>query len=154
MTAVRPQVPVSVPLDAASALAPGAPGTGTGVSDIGIGVSSNGAALDQKTDARISSAPTDDEHKASVGSNGQAPETGAAGAAAAPAANVPLPTNRTQKDLDEYKKRMDANLKLQKKMADALAKKCAKSPKAAGCTVTGAPPTTAKPTNAPAAAQQ
>src|SRR6185437_10076102 len=68
MTAMRPGNPVSIPMEAASALNPTSPGTGaTGVSDVGIGVAGNTSALDQKSDARINS---QDEHKASVTSNG------------------------------------------------------------------------------------
>jgi outer membrane protein assembly factor BamD len=137
MTAVRPPVPVSVPLEAASAVT-AAPGTGGGASDVGIGVVGNPASLDQKTDARIGGAPTpaptDGEHKASVGSSGISTDP-----AAAPAVQAPLPTNRTKKELDEYRKRVEASNKLQKKAYDAAVKRCAKSPKAAGC---AAPPTT------------
>ena len=158
MTAVRPVTPVSVPLEAAASPAPGAGGSGTGVSDVGIGVAGNPSALDQKTDARIGAAQTttDGEHKASVGSNGVSTDPNAT-----PAPQAPLPTNRTKKELDDYRKQMDTAAAAQKKAADAFAKKCAKTPKATGCVVspaaapTAAPPASATPTTTwPAAAQQ
>ena len=56
MAAIAPIVPVSVPLDAAGTMAPGAAtGAAAGVSDGGINVSGNSTALDQKNDARFSS---------------------------------------------------------------------------------------------------
>jgi outer membrane protein assembly factor BamD len=135
MTEARPPVPVSVPMEAASTVAPGTGANGGGASDIGIGVATNSSALDQKTDARIAP-PADGEHKASVGSSGISTD-----ATAAPAQPIqgPLPTNRTKKELDEYKKRVDAATALQKKAAEAMAKKCAKTPTATGCATTPAP---------------
>ena len=136
MTEARPPVPVSVPMEAATTLAPGTGAGGGGVSDVGIGVAANSSALDQKTDARIAAPPTDGEHKASVGSSGISTDTTAA---AAQPIQGPLPTNRTKKELDEYKKRVDAATALQKKAAEAMAKKCAKTPTATGCATTPAP---------------
>lgn len=150
MTAVAPTAPVSVPLEAAGAFAPGAPATtGGGTSDVGIGVASSSSALDQKTDARIG--PTQDgEHKAATGSASLTTD-----AAATPVQQAPLPTNRTKKELDDYKKRMEDAAKLQKKAYDAAVKRCAKTPKAAGCiappvTPEAAPPNAATPTNSAA----
>jgi outer membrane protein assembly factor BamD len=138
MTAVAPTAPVSVPLEAAGIFAPGAAATGAaGVSDVGIGVVGNTSAIDQKTDARIG-ATQDGEHTAVKGSASLPTDT-----AAAPAPQAPLPTNRTKKELDEYKKQVDANAKLQKKAYDAAVKKCAKTPNAAGCLA--APSTTPVP---------
>ncbi len=143
MAAVRPSSPVSVPLDTAGGgpLAPGT-GGGTGVSDVGIGVASNSSSLDQKNDARIASPPVSGEHKASADAAGISTDP-----SATPAAQAPLPTNRTKKELDEYKKRMDAAAKAQQKAAAAAAKK----------NKTGTPdatPVTPPPANVPAAAQQ
>jgi outer membrane protein assembly factor BamD len=134
MTALRPPVPVSVPADVNSALAPGAPASGgaTGVSDVGIGVANNTSVIDQRNDARLSSSPVSGEHKASTDSAGIPTEN--SGAAA-----QPLPTNRTKKELDEYRKRMEAQAKTQQKAAAAAAKKAKKNP---------------APTDTPAAAQQ
>jgi outer membrane protein assembly factor BamD len=143
MTAVAPTAPVSVPLEAAGAFAPGAAATiGGGTSDVGIGVVGNSSAIDQKSDARI--APT--QNGAAKGS------ATLTDAAAAPAQQAPLPTNRTKKELDDYKKRMDDNAKLQKKAYDAAVKRCAKTPTAPGCaappslTPEVAPPNAATPT--------
>jgi outer membrane protein assembly factor BamD len=130
MAAVQPTAPVSVPLEAAGSVAPGAAAAGGGVSDVGIGVVGNASALDQKSDARISGASQDGEHKASVGSNSLSTDT-----PATPAPQAPLPTNHpyTKKMLDDLKKRQDAAQKLAKKAADAQARKCAKTPTATGC---------------------
>ncbi len=152
MTAVRPNAPVSVPLDTASAAA-GPPTGSAGISDIGIGVAGNSSALDQKNDARIGAAAGDGEHKASVGSSGLSTD-----GSAAPAAEAPLPTNRTKKELDDYRKRVEAANKAQQKAAAAAAKKAGKSPakpdtKAPAATPATNPPTPA-PTNVPAATQQ
>ena len=155
MTAVAPTAPVSVPLEAAGIFAPGAAATiGTGTSEVGIGVVGNASAIDQKTDARISSTQ-DGEHKAVTGSASLPSDT-----AAAPVQQAPLPTNRTKKELDEYRKQMDATNKLQKKAYDAAVKKCAKTPTAPNCvappstTAVPPPPNAATPTNnaAPVAA--
>jgi hypothetical protein len=136
MTEARPPVPVSVPMEAASTLAPGT-GAGGGASDIGIGVATNGSALDQKTDARIGAPATDGEHKASVSSAGISTDPSAT--PAPQPIQGPLPTNRTKKELDDYKKRVDAAAALQKKAYDAMVKKCAKTPTATGCAVAPAP---------------
>jgi len=159
MTAVRPVTPVSVPLDTTAAALPASSGAGAGVSDVGINVAGNSSELDQKSDARLSSGQVDGEHKASTDSNGLSTEL-----PVTPAAQAPLPSNRTKKEIDDYKKRVDENNRLQKKAADAFAKKCAKSPKTTGCaapasTTTPAassttPPAAASTTNVPAAAQQ
>jgi hypothetical protein len=140
MTAVAPTAPVSVPLEAAGAFAPGAAATGGGgINDVGIGVAGSSSAIDQKSDARIN--PTQDgEHKAVTGSAAIPTDPGTT-----PAQQAPLPTNRTKKELDDYRKRMDANAKLQKKAYDAAVKKCAKTPNAPGCAAPpsatpGAPP--------------
>jgi hypothetical protein len=145
MTAVAPTAPVSVPLEAAGIFAPGAAGTtGTRSSEVGIGVVGNTSAIDQKGDARIPSTQ-DAEHKGSASLSTETPT------AAAPQA--PLPTNRTKKELDEYRKQMEATNKLQKKAYDAAVKKCAKTPQAPGCvappstTDVPAPPNAATPTN-------
>jgi outer membrane protein assembly factor BamD len=134
MTEARPPVPVSVPMDAATTAAPGSGATGGGASDVGIGVATNSSALDQKNDARISAPATDGEHKASVGSTGISTDP-----AAVPPIQGPLPTNRTKKELDDYKKRVDAAAALQKKAYDAMVKRCAKTPTATGCNVAPAP---------------
>jgi outer membrane protein assembly factor BamD len=155
MTAVAPTAPVSVPLEAAGIFAPGAAATiGTGTGEVGIGVVGNTSAIDQKTDARISSTQ-----------GGAKPPSGSAtlpvDTAAAPATQqAPLPTNRTKKELDEYRKQMEATNKLQKKAYDAAVKKCAKTPTAPNCvappstTAVPAPPNAATPTTqaAPVAA--
>ena len=145
MTAMRPPVPVSVPADVNSALAPGAPASGgaTGVSDVGIGVANNSSVIDQRNDARFSSSQLSGEHKASTDSAGIPTETPAAAAA------QPLPTNRTKKELDEYRKRLEAQAKSQQKAAAAAAKKAKKNP-------VKQPEPSAAPasTNVPAAAQQ
>ena len=134
MTAVAPTAPVSVPLEAAGIFAPGAAATiSGGKSDIGIGVVGNTSAIDQKGDARLSSTQ-DGEHKGSASLSTDTPTT------ATPQA--PLPTNRTKKELDEYRKQMEATQKLQKKAYDAAVKRCAKTPNAPNCV---APPTTAVP---------
>ncbi len=135
MTSLRPPVPVSVPADVNSALAPGAPASGgaAGTSDVGIGVAGNTTVIDQRNDARLSSSPVSGEHKASADSAGIS--TGNSTAAA------PLPTNRTKKELDEYRKRLEAQAKSQQKAAAAAAKKAKKNP-----------PKT--PSDAPAAVQQ
>ena len=144
MTSLRPPVPVSVPADVNSGLTPGAPASGgaSGVSDVGIGVASNTSVIDQRNDARLSSSPVSGEHKASTDSAGISTEN--SGAAA-----QPLPTNRTKKELDEYRKRMEAQAKPQQKAAAAAAKKAKKNPPKA-------PETPGKPasTDAPAAAAQ
>ena len=132
MTAVAPTAPVSVPLEAAGAFAPGAVATGGGgINDVGIGVAGASSAIDQKSDARINSAQ-DGEHKAATGSAALPTDP-----ATTPAQQAPLPTNRTKKELDDYRKRMEAQQKLQKKAYDAAVKKCAKTPNAPGC---AAPP--------------
>lgn len=145
MTAVAPTAPVSVPLEAAGIFAPGAAATTAGGrSDVGIGVVGNSSGIDQKSDARISS--TQDNRPAT----GSASLTDPAAAAATPQA--PLPTNRTKKELDEYRKQVEAQQKLQKKAYDAAVKKCAKTPNAPNCvappstTATPAPPNAATPT--------
>jgi outer membrane protein assembly factor BamD len=143
MTAVRPPVPLSVPADVNSALTPGAPGSGgaSGVSDVGIGVASNTSVIDQRDDARLSNSPVSGEHKASANSAGISTNP--------PAAAQPLPTNRTKKELEEYRKRAEAQAKAQQKAAAEAAKKAKKNPPKT-------PETPGKPasTDAPAAAQQ
>lgn len=151
MTAVRPGNPVSIPMEAASALNPGSTGSGaTGVSDVGIGVAGNTSALDQKSDARINS---QDEHKASVTSNGLS--TDSSTQSATPQPGAPLPTNRTKKDIDAFMKQQAAAQKAQQKAATAAAKKAAskKSTQSPASTTTTptAPP---QPAPSPAAAQQ
>jgi outer membrane protein assembly factor BamD len=141
MTAVRPGNPVSVPPDINGGLTPGAPaGSAGGVSDIGVGVANNSSVLDQKDDARLSQ--VSGEHKASTDSAGIS--TGDS----APVAG-PLPTNRTKKELEEYRKRMEAQAKAQEKAAAAAARKAKKNPPKPPAT----PPAPAS-TNTPAAAQQ
>ncbi len=152
MTAVRPGNPVSIPMEAASSLNPTAPGGGaTGVSDVGIGVAGSTSALDQKSDARINS---QDEHKASVTSNGLA--TDSAVQSATPQPGAPLPTNRTKKDIDAFMKQQAVALKAQQKAAAAAAKKgtSKKSTQAPASTVAPATTTTPQPAPSPAAAQQ
>jgi outer membrane protein assembly factor BamD len=139
MTAVAPTAPVSVPLEAAGIFAPGAAPAGTGTGgEVGIGVAGNTSAIDQKSDARIPSTQ-DGDHRPATGSASLATD-----AAATPAPQAPLPTNRTKKELDEYKKQMEATQKLQKKAYDAAVKRCAKTPKDPNCiappTTTAAPP--------------
>jgi outer membrane protein assembly factor BamD len=143
MTAIAPTAPVSVPLEAAGIFAPGtAATTAGGRSDVGIGVVGNGSAIDQKSDARIPS--TQD------GARGSATLSTDSAASAAPQA--PLPTNRTKKELDEYRRQMEASQKLQKKAYDAAVKRCAKTPTAPNCvappstTAAPAPPNAATPT--------
>ncbi len=159
MAAIKPEAPVSVPLDAAGSVAPGTT-NGVGVSDVGIGVVGNTSALDSKADARLSStaAASDGEHKASVGSNGLSTSTEAT---ATPAASqVPLPTNHpyTKKQLDDLKKQQDAAAKRVKKQEEEAAKKGAKNPAAATSPAVATPPATppgaATTTNVPAATQQ
>jgi outer membrane protein assembly factor BamD len=137
MTAVAPTAPVSVPLEAAGIFAPGAaPAGAAGVSEVGIGVVGSSSAIDQKKDARIG------------GSASLSTDT-----AATPTPQAPLPTNRTKKELDEYKRQMDATSKLQKKAYDAAVKRCAKTPTSPNCvappstTAVPAPPNAATPTN-------
>jgi len=144
MTSLRPPVPVSVPADVNSGLAPGAPASGgaTGVSDVGIGVANSTSVIDQRNDARLSSSPVSGEHKASTDSAGISTEN--SGAAA-----QPLPTNRTKKELEEYRKRAEAQAKSQQKAAAAAAKKAKKNPPKASETP-GKPAST----DTPAAAQQ
>jgi hypothetical protein len=151
MAAVRPGAPVSVPLEAAGTYAQGVVTGGAvgGVSTVGIGVG-NSSAIDQKGDARLSTT-TDGEHKVSVGSAGISTDP-----AVAPPAQAPLPTNRTKKELDAYRKQMEDASRAQKKAYDAYVKKCAKTPKAAGCVATPsaatpgvAPPNAATPTANP-----
>jgi hypothetical protein len=144
--------PVSVPLEAAGSTAPGTSSVGaSGISDVGIGVVGNTSALDQKSDARLSSTQGDGEHKASVGSSGISTDP-----AATPAPQAPLPTNHpyTKKQLDELKKRQEAAMKAQQKAAAEAAKKCAKTPTATGCTApavtTGVPSATPPGAAAPA----
>jgi hypothetical protein len=92
-------------------------------------VATNSSALDSKSDARLGSqAAADGEHKASVSSAGIPTDP-----AATPAQQAPLPTNRTKKELDDYRKRMEDTVKVQKKAYDAMVKRCAKTPTAAGC---------------------
>jgi len=179
MTAIRPPVPKSVP-EAAS-------GAASGVSDVAISASTDAAALDAKPDARLGQpagepaalttaaapaatdtsalttapAPTQigaDEHKASVGSNGQATtavtpvtpyganRTLAAAAAVAPTPAAP-PTNHppTAKQLKEQKAAAERAFKQAKANA-------AKAAKAYGITpVTTTTPSTTTPSAAPAA---
>jgi outer membrane protein assembly factor BamD len=137
MTAMRPPVPVSVPADVGGGLTPGAPASGgaSGVSDVGIGVADSSTVIDQRNDARFSS-QTSGEHKASANSAGISTDT--SGAAAAP-----LPTNRTKKELEEYRKRLEAQAKAQQKAAAEAAKKAKKNPPKAPAS-----------TDTPAAAQQ
>jgi outer membrane protein assembly factor BamD len=162
MIAINPTAPVSIPLEAAGSIAPGATPAGPiGVSDVGIGVASNTSALDQKNDARLASALTDGEHKASVGSAGISTDP-----AATPAPAAPLPTNHpvTAKQLDEIKKKQQEAAARIKKQQAAAAKQAAKSGTAAPAAVTpdatpnaapaATPPASATPTNVPAAAQQ
>ncbi|MCU1327425.1 MAG: uptake lipoprotein-like protein [Bryobacterales bacterium] len=97
MAAVRPAVPVSVPVVAA--------GGATGVSDVAAGVVSDTSQLDQAKDARLSSqngvvgaaAQGTGENKASQGSNGESAATGGA-------AQVVPPTNHpaTAKQIKQY----------------------------------------------------
>ena len=170
MESIRPKVPVSVPQVAA--------GGQSGISDVSAGVVSNTDAIDKQPDARLNiqpaaagntaavvntgaatSAPAaglqgdSDEHKASVGANGQAatPATPAAALAASansttetPAAKPEvLPTNHpaTKDQLKAYKKAQEKAAKLAKKNAAA-------KPAAAATAVT---PTATTPQ--PAAAQ-
>jgi len=144
MTSLRPPVPVSVPADVNSGLAPGAPASGgaTGVSDVGIGVANSTSVIDQRNDARLSSSPVSGEHKPSTDWAGISTEN--SGAAA-----QPLPTNRTKKELEEYRKRAEAQAKSQQKAAAAAAKKAKKNPPKASETP-GKPAST----DTPAAAQQ
>lgn len=154
MTAVRPPVPVSVPADVNSALAPGAPAAGgaTGTSDVGIGVANNSNVIDQRNDARYSVSQLAGEHKASTDSAGVSTDS------STPAAAAPLPTNRTKKELDEYRKRMEAQAKAQQKAAAAAAKKAKKNPSKQDTATTPAPPpgaaATPATTTTPAAAAQ
>jgi hypothetical protein len=147
MTALRPSNPLSIPPDVNNGLAPGAPAAGSGVSDVGIGVASSSSVLDQRNDARLSASQMGGEHKASANAAGISTEP-----AAAPVA--PLPTNRTKKELDEYRKRVEAQNKAQQKAADAAAKKAKKSPPKQDTAATPATPPTPASTNTPAAAQQ
>jgi outer membrane protein assembly factor BamD len=155
MVAVRPTAPVSVPQEAAGSVAAGT-SSGTGVSDVGIGVVGNASALEQKTDARLS-AQTEGEHKASVGSTGLSTDPTAK-------PQAPLPTNHpyTKQQLDALKKQQEAAMKAQKKAAAAAAKKglaapdTTTPPAAAPGTATpagAASPATASPAGTPAAAQ-
>jgi outer membrane protein assembly factor BamD len=156
MTESRPGNPVSIPMDASLSPAPGGGGAGSGVSDVGIGVAGDSSSLDRKNDARIGSA-NDSEHPASVGANGVSRTEGQP---VTPAADVPLPSNRTKKEIDEFNKRITAAAKAQKKAADAAAKKAAaKSTSKPGATAPAAtPPGAAAPagttTSTPAAVQQ
>lgn len=146
MTSLRPPVPVSVPADVNSGLTPGAPASGgaAGTSDVGIGVANNSSVIDQRSDARLSSSPVSGEHKASTDSAGISTEN--SGAAA-----QPLPTNRTKKELDEYRKRAEAQAKSQQKAAAAAAKKAKKNPPKTPDTPAPAKPAS---TDTPAAVQQ
>jgi outer membrane protein assembly factor BamD len=136
MTAIRPGNPVSIPADINGGLAPGAPAGNTGVSDVGIGVASNSSVLDQREDARLSS-QISGEHKASTNSAGISTSN--------PAISGPLPTNRTPKEMEEYRKRAEEQLKAQRKAAAEAAKKAKKDPPK---------PATPDAANTPAAAQQ
>jgi hypothetical protein len=141
-------------MEASSSLNPSSTGTGAaGVSDVGIGVAGNTSALDQKSDARINS---QDEHKASVTSNGLAADPSAQ--ASQPQPGAPLPTNRTKKDIDAFMKQQALAFKAQQKAAAAAAKKAGskKSTQAPASTVATTPTTTPTPQPAPspAAAQQ
>jgi outer membrane protein assembly factor BamD len=130
MSAIRPTAPVSVPLEAAGATAVGA---GGGVSDVGIGVASDQAALDDKSDARLG-ATQGAEHKASVTSAGISTDPAATPAAA------PLPTNHpySKKQIDDARKAQEKADKAKKKADDAAAKKAPPTP-----------PSTATPAPAP-----
>jgi len=183
MTSIRPPVPKSVPEVAA--------GGATGTSDVAISASTDTTAIDQKPDARLGvngaatpetpAAPEStpqslttppppaaigaDEHKASLGSNGQpvtevtpvTPVTPlgtshAAAAAAAPATPAALPTNHpaTQAQIKEMKKQAEKAFKQAKKNAVAAAKTGAIKPAPATTTTPAAAGTPAA-TTAPAA---
>jgi len=170
MESIRPSVPVSVPQVAA--------GGQSGISDVSAGVVSNTDAIDKQPDARLNlqpgaadnatpaatSAPApalpgqSDEHKASVGANGQTatPATPAAALAASANSNTEtpaakpevLPTNHpaTKDQLRAYKKAQEKAAKLAKKNAAA-------KPAAATPATTPAPATAPAGTPQPAAAQ-
>jgi len=165
MTAVAPVVPVSVPLEAAGSMAPGAAtGVATGVSDVGIGVVGNTSTLDQKGDARLN--PTGSTAAATAVNATPKPQGSSAiltDTAATPAPQAPLPTNHppTAKQLDELRKTQAAAAARVKKAQDAAAKKAAKPGAPAPAATTPAtvapaatPPASATPTNVPASAQQ
>ncbi len=184
MTSIKPPTPVSVPEPA--------PGGASGVSDVAISATNDSTALDQKPDARLglsgaatpdsapaaapaatattadtTPAPTpigSEEHKASVGSNGQeatavAPVTpyGAnrtLAAAVAPAAPAAVPTNHplTKAQLAEQKKQQEKQLKVFKKQAaDAVKKYGISTTPATPAATTPAATTTTTPATTPPA---
>lgn len=178
MTSIRPPVPKSVPEAAA--------GGGATGGEVAISATADTTAIDQKPDARLGAAGTAtaepasgaqalttapppanigaDEHKASVGSNGQAvtdatPVTplgtshsaAAAAAPAAPAAALPTNHPATAAQIKEMKRQAEKAFKQAKKNAAAAAKAggvkqpAASAAPAAATTAPTTPSTTAPP---------
>jgi outer membrane protein assembly factor BamD len=113
MVSIRPSVPVSVPAAAA--------GGASGVSDVGISLTADTAAIDQKPEARIGTpaagAAGGDEQKASVGANGQSVTPAGTASPATPISPQSLPTNHpmTVQQFKELKKAAERAQKNAKK---------------------------------------
>jgi outer membrane protein assembly factor BamD len=117
MKAIRPDVPVSVPKEAA--------GGQNGLSDVTASVGTDTTALDKGQDARLNAqnipgnAPIagEGENKASVSSNGQPAAQTSTQSTPAAAQNQPLPTNHplTKQQLKMIKKAQEKAAKKQKK---------------------------------------